>query len=131
MKIKVVSAFGAAFIIAGQMVSAEPLSSDSVRELVNGRSMALAGDWSNAKGGLYFAPSGNVTLNWEGRTEEGRWSVSGNSVCISDEWWGDNWCIAFETTRAEGRYRLRLPEGNNATREAEDFVDGNNLSALQ
>ena len=131
MKIKTCAMLGAILIVTTQTVYADPMSSEAVHELVSGRSMALAGDWGSAKGGFYFAPSGSVTLFWEGRTEEGRWSISGNSLCISDEWWGDNWCIAFEATRAEGRYRLSFPEGNTATREVEDFVEGNNLSALQ
>lgn len=131
MKCALIRFFGLLWLVSGTAAYAEALSSADLNELISGRSMTIRGDWDGASGGFYFKPSGSVVLYWEGRSEEGKWEIKGSSVCISDEWWGDNWCIKFNSLRAKGRYRLTFPDGARATYEEKDFIEGNNLSVLK
>lgn len=131
MKHTAIGLFGLLWLTSGTVAHSEALSPAALDELVSGRSMTVRGDWDGASGGFYFEPSGAVILYWEGRTEEGTWKIKGSSVCISDEWWGNNWCMKFKSLRAKGRYRLTFPDGASRTYEVEDFIDGNNLSALE
>ena len=77
------------------------------------------------RGGAYYAASGALETLWDGRTQSGTWSVTGNQLCWHVAAWGEQPCEAYYHTADGVRF---IYEGE--IQPADKIHEGNILDDL-
>lgn len=84
--------------------TAVAMSPAELQTLLVGNTMPLGGTQvGKSKGAVYFADSRTAVLNWQGKTEDGTWTVGKNSqLCWSFRMFGGQECAALMGLRSTG-----------------------------